>query len=101
MVFKSYEELASTQTTPSYPADEAAIDTTMLNPLTTTSKSGFLPTGVYEWLSSGFNIFVSVATSGGFVCSCLCGVKFVRNGCVFKVIYIYALENSGIYISLI
>ncbi|CAF4706473.1 unnamed protein product [Rotaria sp. Silwood1] len=56
----------------------------MLNTLATTSKSGFFLKGLYEWLSSGFNIVVSVVSSGEFVGSCWCGIKCIRNGCVFK-----------------
>ncbi|CAF3950815.1 unnamed protein product, partial [Rotaria sp. Silwood1] len=84
IVFKSFEEYNSTLVTPSNPPAEATTTTAMWNTLATTSWSGFFPKGLYEWLSSRFNIVVSVVTSGGFVGSCWCGIKCIRNGCVFK-----------------
>ncbi|CAF5041686.1 unnamed protein product, partial [Rotaria sp. Silwood1] len=84
IVFKSYEEYDSATAAPSNAPAEATTITTMSNTLATTSKSGFLPNGLHEWFPSVFDIVISVATSGGFVGGCCCGIKCIRNGCVCK-----------------
>lgn len=58
---------------------------TTVNPATNTDF--FLPAPKKEngWLSFGVYVVASVLASGGAVFSCMCGCKFVRNGCMCKV----------------
>ncbi|CAF1412605.1 unnamed protein product [Adineta ricciae] len=33
-----------------------------------------------DWLSMAINVALGTLSSGGFVCICTCGIKFIRNG---------------------
>ena len=67
--FKSYNDLVFASVTVTNPPDEVTIGTTLRTLKPTTNISGLLPDNIYEWLSSGFNIVVSVVKSDRFVCS--------------------------------
>ncbi|CAF4546655.1 unnamed protein product, partial [Rotaria sp. Silwood2] len=88
IVFKWYEDYASTEASPSNPPDKMTTTTPLWKTLDAPRKSSFSPAGFREWLSSGFHIAGSVVTSGGFVGGCWFGVKVIRAGGICKVCYV-------------
>ncbi|CAF2931776.1 unnamed protein product [Rotaria sp. Silwood2] len=86
--FQSFEEFDSALAMSTAPVDKTTPSETM-NPTTTAGKSTVLPKDVYQWLSSGFNVLISVVSSTGVVGTCWCGIKLVRNGCICKSTWFY------------
>ncbi|CAF3701638.1 unnamed protein product [Rotaria sp. Silwood1] len=76
---KSYEDLESTEAPPSNPLVASSTFTTIWKAPEGTVKSSFFPVGLWEWLSSGFRIVVSVLTSGGFFGGCWKKYFYGRN----------------------
>ncbi|CAF3385896.1 unnamed protein product [Rotaria sp. Silwood2] len=94
IVFKWYEDYASTEASPSNSPDKLTTTTPIWKTLDAPRKSSFFSAGFPEWSSSGFHIAVSLVTSGGFVGGCWFGIKVIRAGGICKRSWFYPKSLS-------
>ncbi|CAF2067251.1 unnamed protein product [Rotaria magnacalcarata] len=82
--FKSFEDYDTASLVPLIPAGEMLYPKETSSILISNEKSTTTQSKSSHWISSVLQLLVAAISSGGFVGTCWCSIKCLRNGCEFK-----------------